>query len=67
MTQPTTQYCNVYREKTGEVSFVFLTESPERAATYVYMADGVPMFLLKLEYDPSKPFGQRVTTTEIRQ
>jgi len=66
MTETTTQYVNVYRDKDG-MGFGLVTDTPEKAAAYVYLADGHPICLLKLEWDDSKPVGQRITATELTQ
>lgn len=62
----TTQYVNVYRDKDG-INFGLVTDTPEKAYVYIAGCNGVPICLLKLEWDDSKPVGQRLATTEIRQ
>jgi hypothetical protein len=65
-THTTTQYVNVYRDKEG-INFGIITDTPELAASYVCLADGHPICLLKLEWDDSKTVGQRIRATEITQ
>lgn len=67
MSDPTVNYVNVYREKDGSVSFGIITNKPETAASYVYLCDGIPISLLRFTFDSTKPFGERLTATEIRQ
>lgn len=63
----TISYVNIYHEKDGHISYGMFADSPEEAASFVCIADGVPISLVKVEFDMRKPVGKRIIASEIVQ